>query len=150
MSVRKDQTLKDEQRSEDLKPYKRILPSRQSRSEMRKRGYTWVLSSNVSGVASRGEDLYIRFHNGSVYQYPNQGDKMHQLLDASSKGRWVWDNLRRPNVSYRRVGELPLDEDIDYTDEEIMIPPQMAREVETLVALNLESLQVLDMFVLNF
>ena len=132
-----DQVLRDEVRDPSLQQHKRILPSQESRSQLRQAGFTWVLSSNVSGVAQRDDGLYIRFHNGSVYRYPTQADKFENILNAESKGRWVWNNLRRTNVAYSKIGALPMEEDIDVDDEEVMKPllsTQQIREVETLTA----------------
>ena len=36
-------------------------------------GLQWVLSSNVSAIGVAGDDLIVRFHNGSLYQYDGKG-----------------------------------------------------------------------------
>ncbi len=82
-------------------------------------GLQHVLSSNVSAVGTRSNDLIIRFHNGSVYEYPNQASQYDSILASNSKGRWVWRFLRRARVPYRKSGIIPLPDDIDVTDEEI-------------------------------
>lgn len=105
---------------EEKREYKRIVPTIKERGALSEKGYTWVLSSNVSAVAQQGGDLYIRFHNGSLYRYPNKANLFERILAASSKGKWVWRFLRRKNVSYEKVGTLPLDQDIDVSDEEII------------------------------
>jgi hypothetical protein len=105
---------------EEDREYKRINPTIKERGKLAEEGYTWVLSSNVSAVAQRGNDLYIRFHNASLYRYPNKGNLFERILAASSKGKWVWRFLRRKNVEYEKVGTLPLDQDIDVSDEEII------------------------------
>jgi len=99
--------------------YERILIPVSDQQTLRELGYSPVFSSNVSAISRVNSTLYIRFHNGSVYQYPNQGSKYGDLLTAPSKGKWVWDNLRRKNVSYSKVGNIPLDGDRDLTDEEL-------------------------------
>ena len=78
-----------------------------------------MVSSNVSAVATSGNDLYIRFHNGSLYRYKNKAKLEERLIAAASKGKWVWRFLRRPNVAYSKVGSMPLDSDRDITDEEL-------------------------------
>jgi hypothetical protein len=70
-------------------------------------------------VGVKGESLIIRFHNGSMYEYPNQASQYENMLKSNSKGKWVWRNLRRKNVLYRKIGVLPLPDDIGVTDEEI-------------------------------
>jgi hypothetical protein len=54
-----------------------------------------------------------------MYEYPNQASQYENMLKSNSKGKWVWRNLRRKNVLYRKIGVLPLPDDIGVTDEEI-------------------------------
>jgi hypothetical protein len=100
--------------------YPRIKTSVENQAILRSQGYTPVFSSNVSAIQRDGPDLYIRFHNGAVYVYPNQGSNYGDLLLSPSKGKWVWANLRRKNVAYAEVGNLPLDGDVDLTTEQLM------------------------------
>lgn len=100
--------------------YRRYRPNEVERIQLANNGLQWVLSSNVSAVGVNGDDLIIRFHNGSLYEYNGQGDRFEDIMRSNSKGHWVWVNLRRKNVPYRKIGALPLREDITLTDEEIM------------------------------
>ena len=118
---------------DEKRDYQRILPDNKTRQALRQQGYTWVLSSNVSAVRQFGDSLIIRFHNGSVYEYQTQGDRFNDIISSNSKGRWVWNELRRKNVPYSKLGAMPLDTDIDLTDEEVMrvgISVQEVRAVE--------------------
>ena len=99
--------------------YKRILTPVSDQQTLRDKGYSPFFSSNVSAGQRDGDDLYIRFHNGSVYLYPNQGKNFGDLLTSPSKGKWVWANLRRKNVAFSKVGSFPLAGDRDLTDEEM-------------------------------
>jgi hypothetical protein len=99
--------------------YERILTPVSDQRTLRAEGYTPFFSSNVSAGQRDGSDLYIRFHNGSVYIYPNKGSRFNDLLVSPSKGKWVWKNLRKANVSYSKVGSFPLTGDRDLTDEEM-------------------------------
>jgi len=99
--------------------FKRIKTPVSDQLKLKDAGYTPFFSSNVSAGQRDEDDLYIRFHNGSIYKYPNQGKNFNSLLTSSSKGKWVWNNLRRKNVSFSKVGSLPLAGDIDLTDEEL-------------------------------
>ena len=101
------------------RPYNRVIQSIGNRTKLAQLGYTWGVSSNVSAVAKFGNDLYIRFLNGSLYKYPTKGDLFENVLAASSKGKWVWRFLRRPKVTYEKVGTLPLENDLDVTDEQL-------------------------------
>jgi len=99
--------------------YKRIKTPVSDQRTLKEKGYTPFFSSNVSAGQRDKDNLYIRFHNGSIYKYPNQGKNFNSLLTSSSKGKWVWANLRRKNVAFSKVGSLPLAGDIDLTDEQL-------------------------------
>jgi hypothetical protein len=121
----------------ERRDYQRILPDFKTRTKLREQGYTWVLSSNVSAVRVFGNDLIIRFHNGSVYKYPNQGLQYDDMINSESKGRWVWNNLRRTNVPYSKLGSMPLETDLDMTDEEVMQVGITTKEIELVKAATL-------------
>lgn len=100
--------------------YRRYRPSAEEKVYLSERGLRWVLSSNVSAAGTQGNSLIIRFHNGSVYEYPGQADRIDDLFNSNSKGRWVWRELRRKKVPYRRIGTVSLSDDISVSDEDIL------------------------------
>lgn len=104
---------------DEKRTYQRILPNSREVGIMRRNGFTPLASSNVSAASERNGDLYVRFWNGSIYRYPKQGKNFERLVGAASHGKWVWRFLRRANAPYEKVGSLPLDQDIDVTDEEL-------------------------------
>ena len=82
-------------------------------------GFQFVSSSNVSAIAHDDKDLIIRFHNGSVYTYPNRAKQYDSLLKASSHGKWVWKYLRRSNAAFKKTGTIPFKSDKNITDDEL-------------------------------
>lgn len=106
--------LKDENRD-----YRRFNHSPQEKFTLAKNGFQAVQSSNVSAVGVEGQDLLIRFHNGSVYRYFFMGEQFLAIMGSNSKGKWVWRNLRRAGVPYEKSGGLPLPDDVNMTDEEL-------------------------------
>ena len=130
----------------EKRDYQRILPDFESRQQLRVQGYTWVLSSNVSAVRRFGNDLIVRFHNSSVYRYPNQAQNYDSMINSDSKGRWVWNNLRRPNVPYEKLGAMPLGQDLDLTDEEVMQVGISVQEIKSLSLLTIaeQSLKAIE------
>ena len=118
---------------QEKREYQRILPSDKSIDILESNGLEWVFSSNVSAATVRGKDLIIRFHNGSIYQYPNEGKNFERLMGAASKGKWVWRFLRRPNKPYSKIGSLPLPEDTDESDQDIIKPRIPTHEVSVIV-----------------
>jgi hypothetical protein len=118
-------------RLNENREYQRVIQSNEAEKELQKRGYETVFSSNVSAIATSGDDLVIRFHNGSVYAYSKQADNYERMMAAASKGKWVWRFLIRKNVPYRRIGSLPLPDDKIVDDKEIMKPRKY--DVSTIV-----------------
>lgn len=100
--------------------YQRIKTSTSNQAILRDSGYTPVFSSNVSAIQRDGSKLYIRFHNGSVYMYPNEGQNFNKLLTSPSKGEWVWRNLRAKKAPFNKVGSFPLQGDADLTDKDVI------------------------------
>lgn len=133
---------------DENRQYKRIVPTVNERTELFNQGYTPVLSSNVSAASVKGNDLYIRFHNASIYKYPNKADLFERLIAASSKGKWVWRFLRRPKVSFVKVGKMPLEQDIDVSDEEI-IGGVLGKDINTLTKQELDVFNLITFGVIN-
>ncbi len=127
---------------EEKRKYQRLRPTIKEQAILANSGYTWLLSSNVSAVATSGTDLYIRFHNGSLYRYKGKANLEENLIAATSKGKWVWRFLRRRNVPYQKVGSMPLDSDLDVTDEELFAQ-QVGVDIKDV---DLDNLQQLDKF----
>lgn len=107
--------LQDPQRPK----YKRFRHSIREKAFLQLNGLQHVLSSNVSAVGTKNNALIIRFHNGSVYEYPGKAEQMESILGSNSKGKWVWRFLRRARVPYKKIGAVPLPDDIGVTDDEI-------------------------------
>lgn len=106
-----------EDKGRDYRRYEHTGPERRRLDQA---GFTPVLSSNVSAIGEHDGDLYIRFHGGSSYVYPGSGDLYVPMLQSSSKGRFVWNQLRRKNVPYRRIPNVILPKDVPSTD--LMLP----------------------------
>lgn len=97
--------------------FQRIRHSSVEKATLAKSGLQHVLSSNVSSIGIDKKDLIVRFHNGSLYKYPNKGSLYDDMLRSNSKGKFVWRKLR--NTGESRIGSLPLKSDVNVTDEEL-------------------------------
>lgn len=104
------------QLEDDGRNYKRLQHTPEEQKRINRSGYTTVLSSNVSAIAEYQDDLFIRFHGGSSYIYPGSGDLYRPMLDSSSKGKFVWRELRRKNVPYRRIANIRIPNDVEDRD----------------------------------
>jgi hypothetical protein len=99
--------------------YQRFRHTPEEKINLVEQGLQHVLSSNVSAVGVSGDDLIIRFHNGSLYEYSNMANSFPKILKSNSKGKWVWKYLRRSNVPYRKIGTISLPDDLKMDDEEL-------------------------------
>jgi len=99
--------------------YQRFRHNIREKAFLQLNGMQHVLSSNVSAVGTKGDALIVRFHNGSVYEYPGRANDFDSILGSNSKGKWVWRFLRRSRALYKKVGLIPLPDDLGVTDEEI-------------------------------
>lgn len=99
--------------------YQRLRHGVNEKIQLANNGLQWVNSSNVSAIGVNDNDLIIRFHNGSLYKYPNQADLFQPMMQSNSKGHFVWAKLRWPNVAYMKIGSLPFRDDKDVTDDDI-------------------------------
>jgi hypothetical protein len=98
--------------------YRRYRQTPSEKIQLANNGLQWVLSSNVSAIGVQDNSLIIRFHNGSIYEYPNQAKLFDAMLQSNSKGHFVWVKLRRPKVAYKKIGSLPFKDDDQVTDDE--------------------------------
>jgi hypothetical protein len=91
-----------------LGTFPKVAQTAIQKNELRKIGFLPLKSSNVSAIAEQEDDLIIRFHDASLYRYPNQGDLFNEMASALSPGRFVWNRLRRPMVRFEKIGALVL------------------------------------------
>lgn len=68
---------------------------------------TSVDSSHLKSIQHNGEDLYITFLNGAMYEYDGvPEDLIRTMLRASSKGKFFWKYIR-DQYPYRKVKSIP-------------------------------------------
>lgn len=62
-------------------------------------------SSNVysAGYDIKNQKLTIVFNDGATYRYPANPEMALSLAQASSKGKWIHDHLRRPDVPKEKI-----------------------------------------------
>jgi len=93
-------------KQEEDRPYRRYKHTAEEQRAIRSKGMTPVVSSNVSAISQKGNTLYVRFHDSATYAYPKSGELYDKMLHSPSKGKFVWKNLIRANVPYRRASGL--------------------------------------------
>lgn len=66
-----------------------------------------VESSHITSVAYINDKLYVTFYDGGIYEYDDTTEEeATQMMDASSKGKFMWRNIRQTKP-YREVSEIP-------------------------------------------
>lgn len=120
--------------SEDRK-YTRLAHTREESQLLKRKGLRAVISSNVSAIGYDDDVLIVRFHGGATYGYPGQADRYDDLVSAPSKGKWVWRNLRRAKVTYYRMPNINIKDDVEDRD-------MMKQEVKAMAELALLSTMV--------
>ena len=93
-------------KKEEGRDYRRYKHTAKEQKTLRSKGLTPVVSSNVSAIARDENILYVRFHDASTYAYPKSGKLYDKMLNSKSKGKFVWDELIRKRVPYRRAGAM--------------------------------------------
>ena len=97
----------------EQRKYQRLVHTESESKYLARQGLRSVVSSNVSAVGVDGDTLIVRFHGGATYAYPQSGDRYLDMLNASSKGRFVWTDLRRAGVPYYKMGAVNIADDVE-------------------------------------
>jgi len=90
-------------KKEENRPYRRYKHTAEEQKAIRAKGFTPVVSSNVSAIAREGKILYVRFLDSATYAYPRSGKLFDEMLNSKSKGKFVWSELIRKRVPYRKA-----------------------------------------------
>lgn len=99
--------------------FRRVKHSAEEKIQLANKGLQHVLSSNISAIGIDGSALIVRFHNGSLYRFPNLARLYEPMLNSGSKGKYFYRKIRRPNKPFSKTGSLPLKSDIELTDIEM-------------------------------
>ena len=110
---------------------RRVQPSAVQKQRLAEWGLQWVRSSFISGIGVNDDDLFIRFWNGSLYQYYGFAKQYEKMLQAPSKGKYFWRNIRRTK-SYAKVDTLPLPDDLALDDTQLF--NEIAKEFNKVIA----------------
>lgn len=100
--------------------YQRYAHTKDERNVLENKGFRTVVSSNVSAIGKSGDNLIVRFHGGATYAYIDKANLLERMWASPSKGRFVWNVLRKSGVSYIKLGNVELEGDIE--DKDLMLP----------------------------
>jgi len=124
-------------KQEENRPYRRYKHTAKEQSVIRSKGFEPVVSSNVSAIAREDKILYVRFHDSSVYAYPKSGNLYDKMLHSSSKGKFVWNELIRKRVPYRRASMKVFSVNKELEQQAPMNLMQQAQEAKNELGYNL-------------
>lgn len=74
--------------------YRRIRQTAAQKNFLANNGLQFVNSSVISAVGVNGNNLIIRFHNGSMYSYKGAGGLFDKQVGANSRGRYFNRNIK--------------------------------------------------------
>lgn len=104
--------------------YQRIRQTAPQRLFLERNGLQHTNSSCISAAGARDDTLIIRFHSGSVYEYPGLANHLDKLLAANSRGKYFNRHIRKTK-NYSKVGTLPFPSNMEtanipkLTDQEV-------------------------------
>ena len=116
-------------REEMTAHYQRIAQSPDQKDQLDKWGYQAVNSSFISGVGVFGDNLRIRFHNASVYEYYGFADRFDKMLMANSKGQF-FNYYIRPTKRYKYIGKLEFPSGVPNVPQAKLSDEQMFQVLE--------------------
>lgn len=61
-----------------------------------------VNSTDIAGIAIKGNNLIIKFNSGGIYEYENAAHEYNNLLNSISKGRYFHSYIKN-YYNYRRI-----------------------------------------------
>lgn len=92
--------------------YQRVRQNTRQRIYLGSQGYTVINSSFISAASVVDNDLFIRFHNNSVYQYFGFANHFDNLMKANSKGQY-FNRRIRPTHKYVKLSDMPFPKGTD-------------------------------------
>lgn len=104
----------------EKRKYQRFTHTPDEREVLENKGFRTVVSSNVSAIGKSGDNLVVRFHGGATYSYIGKADLLENMWASPSKGRFVWNILRKGGAPYIKLGNVELENDVE--DMDLMLP----------------------------
>lgn len=103
--------------------YQRIRQNVRQRDYLGSIGFQAVDSSFISGIMQSDDDLVIRFHNNSVYEYYGFAKHFDNMMKASSKGQY-FNRMIRPTRYYKKIDDITFPANLkpsvlEITDDEL-------------------------------
>lgn len=94
LPITKQQELLLREGDEYLEQFDKVELSEEEQDELLNERWSPLFSSNIKAVKQEGNDLYIMFHDGSVYYYPNKSSMYIPFNEALSAGRLLHRTIR--------------------------------------------------------
>lgn len=99
--------------------YRRIRQTTAQKNFLANNGLQFVNSSAISAVGIDGDNLIIRFHNGSMYSYRGAGYLFDKQVGANSRGRYFNRNIKG-KFPFVKLPSLPFPKSIQTAETEEM------------------------------
>lgn len=113
--------------------YRRIRQTTAQKNFLANSGLQFVNSSALSAVGVDGNDLIIRFHNGSMYSYRNASGLFDKQVGANSRGKYFNRNVKG-KYPFVKLARLPFPKNLQTTDTaemELLSDEELFKTFET-------------------
>lgn len=113
--------------------YRRIRQTTAQKNFLANNGLQFVNSSALSAVGVDGNDLIIRFHNGSMYRYSGASYLFDEQVGADSRGRF-FNRQVRGKFRFKKIASLPLPKALqtaETMEAELLSDEQIFKTLET-------------------
>jgi hypothetical protein len=113
--------------------YRRIRQTAAQKNFLANNGLQFVNSSVISAVGVDGNDLIIRFHNGSMYSYKGAGGLFDKQVGADSRGRYFNRNIKG-KFPFKKLPSLLFPKNIqtiETAEMELLSDEQIFKTLET-------------------
>lgn len=104
--------------------YRRIRQTGEQQVYLASLGYQSTPSSFISAIGVFNDNLRIRFHNSSVYEYYGFADRFDSMMRSISKGQYFNKHIR-PTKRYAKISNIefpsgtPTNPMADMSDKEL-------------------------------
>jgi hypothetical protein len=66
--------------------------------------FSFVESSNLEFVGTKGSDLFVKFKSGAIYKYPGLSTEFNNIIISDSVGKYFISNIK--NETNIRVTDI--------------------------------------------
>lgn len=86
--------------------FKKAIHSQKEVDNIRASGFFPVVSSFIDAIGQQDNNLFLRYSDGNIWMYKNQGKHFQAMITSVSKGSFAWNTMFRKNIFGVKVGAI--------------------------------------------